>query len=407
VLLVTLVALAFARLRRADGEEAGPVVPATRRGRAVAAALVLGAVVPLLAAAAAFREHAPTGGYDATAIWNLRARQLFLAWRDAPAAHVDSDAPLLLPAAIAAQWAALGEVDPAVPWATSLVFALSTLALTGAVARRAGGPLAGGVAAFAAGSIPFFVGEGLSQQADVPVAALLLGAWLALLDGRAPARAALGGLLLGLLVWTKHEGWVHAAIALAAFALARSGPFARLPGRRRSIASFAAGLAAGALPALAQILYWDRGRQYGVESFVGGSGVAHAAEPQRWLAPAWALVERGLEAPWESIWGAAFWVVAALLAMGLARALRQRPTAGGALLLAAVAAAGTLVFWLAAFALTPYDPAWHLATALDRLILQVLPLALAGACGCALAVAREEEPTPAHDAHGSRSERTI
>jgi hypothetical protein len=291
-------------------------------------------------------------------------------------------------------------------WATSLVFALSTLTLAAALAARAAGPLAGGLAAFAVGSSPLFVSEGLAQQADVPVAALLLGAWLALLGDRSPARAALAGLLLGLLVWTKHEGWVHAAIALAAVAAARAGPFAAGIGRSRELVHLGAGLALGVLPALLQIFFWDRGRNYGVESFVGGAGAPQAAEPERWLVPARELAERGLTLPWTSVFGGALWTLLLLSAVGAVRAARGRRS-GGALRLVAVAAGGTLAFWLAAFATTPYDPAWHLATALDRLILQVLPAALAAAAGWALSPDPDEPPEPERSASLRGREKTI
>jgi hypothetical protein len=40
-----------------------------------------------------------------------------------------------------------------------------------------------------------------------------------------------------------------------------------------------------------------------------------------------------------------------------------------------------VAFWVFTYAITPYDPTWHIASSLDRLMLQVWPLTVAGVFG--------------------------
>lgn len=182
----------------------------------------------------------PHGAWDATGIWNLRARFLFRLggdWRGAFAPELGyshTEYPLLLPLGVARAWAYAGESTLA-PAVLAWCFTLAVPAVLAGI----GGPR-GAVAALLSLATPAIAEGGLTQYADVPLAALLVAA-VSLLAPR-PLALASCGFLLGLAGWTKNEGLAAAVVAFAVAALA----FRRL----------AMWLAAGALvPALAWAVF--------------------------------------------------------------------------------------------------------------------------------------------------------
>ncbi|TMA31198.1 MAG: hypothetical protein E6J88_04370, partial [Deltaproteobacteria bacterium] len=133
--------------------------------------------------AALFLEQSvryPDGGWDAVAIWNLRARALFAAPHqpglvfspELPAQHPDY--PILLPALVAHGWFALGNRTAAVPIAISFLFAAAGVAaLASAVSARRGPTIALAAALLLHGT-PELLTLAWNQYADVKLAMLLL-----------------------------------------------------------------------------------------------------------------------------------------------------------------------------------------------------------------------------------------
>src|SRR5436190_640753 len=178
----------------------------------------------------------PDGGWDARAIWNLRAHFLFRsgdAWRGAFAATFDhTDYPLLVPAALARYWTFLGS-DPAWPGAClGIAFTIATIALlvtAVAIDRRWSLGLLAGMVLL--GTVRL-LRWGALQYADVPLAFFLLGTvWLlghdneqtSRRDGQASrGRMSLSGLMIGLAAWTKNEGFVFALVVLVTHAAIRA-----------------------------------------------------------------------------------------------------------------------------------------------------------------------------------------
>jgi hypothetical protein len=160
-------------------------------------ALGLAAMLALLLAGFANTSDLnPQGGWDAFAIWNLRARFLVHTetWRYAVTAlpvGTHTEYPLLLSSAIARGWVYAGSLSPLVPIATALVFAVALVMLlvsTLALARGASLGLLAGVVLLAD---PSLVNQAASQCADVPLAFYFLAALaLIVLAGLSPARRA-------------------------------------------------------------------------------------------------------------------------------------------------------------------------------------------------------------------------
>ncbi|MFL5308920.1 MAG: glycosyltransferase family 39 protein, partial [Myxococcales bacterium] len=236
---------------------------------AVAAAAVL--------ATAFFVEHTiryPDGGWDAWAIWNLRARFLARGGAGFRAAFspeilfwAHRDYPLLVPGAVAQSFLLARSESPWVPAAVSYTFAAAAVALLGAAARELRGAGWGALAALALVSTPCFVGFASNQQADVAVGALLLAACAltAIAIERGEPRALLpAGFAASLAAWTKNEGALYFACLGTALLATRWAPPRQ---RLRAVLRFAL----GGLPVLAQVAGFKLRVAHESDLFTGAS----------------------------------------------------------------------------------------------------------------------------------------
>ena len=335
----------------------------------LAAAAFVTALFFALRAAAAYWLEIPDGAYDAVATWNLRARLLALAPGPLAAALDATNYPLLLPGAIAFQWSLLGELSPQVPRATGLAFLLGT-ALVLPVALGRGGRALGLAAAALFLAAPFAVGQGCSQEADVPTGYLLLLAAALLarrLRGEQGPRPEIAGLVLGLLAWTKNEGLLWVALALALFALSSPATLRR--------DGFRIGL--GILPGFGALVlfkvFWAPTRGLSAGGFLGAGSAGHLVDGERWRVVGAALLQRLDPAAGSFPWGLA-WLFLLVAAIPLRLARRGRAEIASKFLSRTTIACLSIV--PVVYLLTPLPLAWHLDTSLDRLLLQLYPLAL-------------------------------
>jgi hypothetical protein len=193
----------------------------------------------------------PDGGYDAFAIWNLRAR--FLArggewWRDAFSAKLPwthPDYPLLVPAVVAMSWAISGSDSVLGPIAIALLFLAATagvLVATLALLRGRTQALIAGILLLGTGTFTVLGGY---QYADVPLAFYILAtlALFCLQDqySGTPSLSSLAGAMAGFAAWTKNEGLLFVVVVI----LARSFSLMRFEGRwpaARQMLNFAIGV---------------------------------------------------------------------------------------------------------------------------------------------------------------------
>lgn len=304
----------------------------------------------------------PSGQWDASAIWNLRARYLAGGpenWRNAvsvemAAGMIGADHPgypLLISGFIARTWIVLGDTQAPVPAALSLIFTLATVGLLcGALA-----PVSEIFALLAAlvclGADAFF-SQAASQYADIPLGFFILAS-LAML----PESMLLAGLLAGFAAWTKNEG-LPFAIALIAVAFWRSR-FSARP------------ILAGAAAPLAAVLALKVILVHGAESMFPKSlaqAAAMIADPSRWgrIVVSYAQNIWNFGVPWAH-------PVLLLAIAGFAFGLvppKDRPW----WLLAAPLALLAADFGI--YLITTADLAWHLGTSNVRLLVQVWPALL-------------------------------
>jgi len=368
--------------RRVESSERPPEPAAPTLALLLGAAALLAAALVALRAAGAFWSEVPHGAYDAVATWNLRARLLAGSGAGWVAALDATNYPLLLPAAIAAAWNWTGGEPLAVSHAIGGALAASCALVLPLVAGRSGRPfgLAAGALLLAT---PTFLVEGLSQEADVPLAALLLPAAAILasrLAGRAGPAPEAAGLLLGLAAWTKNEGVLWAGLVAAVWLVAGGAP------SRRELPR----LLAGAAPGLVACGLWKAlaapASGLAAGSFFEGEWSARLAVGERWRQVASALAERFDPREPGFAWGLAWAVVAAAALVALvAGAFRSRGPRGDEARFWGLLAAGWLLALLPLYVLTPLPLDWHLATSLDRLLLQLYPSALAAAAAWASA----------------------
>jgi hypothetical protein len=307
----------------------------------------------------------PQGGWDAFAIWNLRARYLLHSetWRYAVTAlpvGTHMEYPLLLSSAIARAWQLGGDTGPLAPIALAALFPLATvLVLVSALSlnRRTSLGLLAGVVFLAN---PAVLNQATNQYSDLPLAFFALAALALVTMGSGSVRyLSLAGLFAGFATWTKNEGMLlFAAIAVALFAGAwRSG------GLRRAARDCAV-FVAGAGPMLALTL-WFKFAVSPPDPLAGQMG-SHLAQrllaPDRWLH----IVSGFLSHAW------ALALPLALLA-GAAGLLRPRLPNGRALAPWIAFSIG-LAGYFGVFLATSYELDWLLGTALDRLYLHLWPL---------------------------------
>lgn len=300
--------------------------------------------------------------WDGWAIWAMKAKALSQAnLRDLlsdPAYYYShQDYPLLVSGH--AWWLSGGGLSEKVAQAGGLLFALDLLALLYDPLRRRGeGPaLAACVLVL---SWPPFAKHAASGFADVPMAAYALATCLALREGR---RLELALFLLGALL-TKNEGLFALAAVFAAWVLSPN-LVAGMGGRRVPAVAVAAGVALAVLPWM-----WVK-RRWGVgEDLLDPSQWVIGEMPARLGVIAQGFVRQALAVGphypgWGLLWPA--------LGVSAVVAVRKRLWETG-------------VYWLflltflagavAAYLVTPLNPALHLDRSVDRLWLHVAPIAV-------------------------------
>ncbi|MFL5431551.1 MAG: hypothetical protein ACJ79M_18180 [Myxococcales bacterium] len=369
IALVIASAIALAAVR-ARGLRLGTTVERGSANRMLAAATALAAVLVLLL----FVEHTvryPDGGWDARAIWNLRARALHRAplrldlVLSPEMLQSHPDYPLLLPALVADAFAVAGEESYG---SGAIAFAFSALLV--AVAATGAGTLRGADAGFVAALIvlgfPALLQMGWSQCADVPLATFFATACaLALLSRGRPGALALAGFAAALCALTKNEGLVWAAALCVAMSTAMG---------KRACASFLLGAVPGLL-----LLATFKFRFAPPNNMAAATTVAGLASriTDPWRAVA---VVRGLVAQlWNfPMWGLTGPALAVAAAWPPPRAVSPEKATAARVLRRTLALCSASVFVI--YLIAPHEVETLLPSSADRLLMQLAGVAVLLAC---------------------------
>lgn len=331
---------------------------------ALLAALVLAAAFLILDFRAATQAN-PDGEWDASAIWNLRARYLASGpdtWRRAISPSLGGGMvgsshpgyPLFLSAFIAMQWTVMGGFDSIVPATASLWIALSVVALLVASLAARRSVSLGLLAGLLLMSTELFAAQTASQYSDLLEGLAFLAA-LVCLDAGSLWMLFAAGVAIGLAPWIKNEGWPFAIAALAVVVW-----------RRRFSALFTlAGVVPG-FAATAALKLLSSGHE-SMFPATAGEALAKLADPSRWwqafLGFGKALVEAGTP-----------WAHPVLLAAALAIVLRFIPKEERrARWWLAVPIGVTLAAEYGLYLITTANIDWHISTSATRLLAQIWP----------------------------------
>ena len=315
-------------------------------------------------------------GIDAWAIWKLKARYLFYSpnlWQDmfrVPLNFSHLDYPLFYPLSLLFGWRIEGQDSM---WAPLAISGLFTMATAGALVAyllplgRARAWLAGALLV----STPHFIGMGASQYADILVAYFALTTAICLIEGFRKCSGrhlVIAGFLAGANSFVKNEGiLLFLAFFIALCGVSALAGQALRKDRGRGVVCFVL----GALPYLAATLSFKCKAAF-PNDVITVERLITALTSAEWLRrlPE-VLAYLGREILEENKWVYG-WVIFGAFLIGHLRQLLDRK--GPLLLLVSfmIVAAG----YVAVYLITPIDLMVHLTTSVDRLMLQLLPLAI-------------------------------
>jgi hypothetical protein len=326
-----------------------------------------------LAGAVTWLALSPHGDWDGWAIWNTHARFLYRGgeyWTDYFSVDwTHPDYPLLMPANVARLWTYAGRESSFEHRLLDLLFLLATCGLLGGALARLRSRSQGLLAVLILAGTPLFLEKGSSQYSDIPLSYFVLAAavLLCLHDAAGGGRrlAALAGASAGFAAWTKNEG----VMFLLAILAARLIVVVRIHGWRawrRELLAFGLGL----LPPLSCLIYF-KGLLAPTNDLVAGQGLWPTLERLS-SSIRYEMIAR---AYWQQTLLIGPWVVVVLggyfLLLGKSPPTNQSSGRKSCLLVLAFMLAG----YAFTFLITPVELDFHL-TVLDRLLMQVWPLAL-------------------------------
>jgi hypothetical protein len=323
----------------------------------------------------------PHGQYDAFATWNARARFLYrggLYWKNfTKMTGANTDYPLLLPASIARSWEFIGRETQLIPIALGLLFTFATIGVVLFSIARLRGERQGLLAGLTLLCTPFLIRHGASQYADVPLSFFFV-ATVALLFLHAELRSqnhllTLAGMAAALSAWTKNEGILFLALLFLLHFVITT-----LVKGSKSWASEVVPLLKGAVPVGVVILIF-KVCLAASDEFMSARGpesiVRRLLNISRYQT---VFIHFKYELPNFGEWSLTFktampfLLLFYLLLLGVSVKKEDVAAASIALLLVVFMMVGYFFVYI----LSPFDLKWHLDTSLNRLLLQVWPLAI-------------------------------
>jgi len=318
----------------------------------------------------------PHGGWDAWTIWSLRARFLYRLGGDWPQAFTatfdHTDYPLLVPASIARCWTFFGTDPTWLSAALGLAFTLATVALVSAAVAQRRGAVTGMLAGMVLLGTVRFLSWGAMQYADVPLAFFYLSTLVLLMyhdtlqqgrnDRSGPGLLLLAGVTTGLAAWTKNEGLLFAAVvSLVVLARASWQRGLKMCLRQGGLVLL------GAAPALAMVFLFKSRLPISNDLFLGQDLATIAGrvfDPERHFQIVGTALTTAMQV--AHLFAAAIPICFVLLGTHRKSKGRLNALSLPAGIIGLVAAG-----YYGIYLTTPHHLGWHLATSLDRLIVQL------------------------------------
>lgn len=317
----------------------------------------------------------PHGEWDAWSIWDMRARFLYRSVEAGAAfnplmewSHLDY--PLLVPASVAGLWAWNGGEAQWLAAVAAVLYLGGALAVSVLVLARLRSTTLGLTAGLMLAGTPLLTRNAGALYADVPVAYFFLTAVaLGLLameaeDGR--PLAFLAGLHAGMAAWTKNEGLMFCGVFVVSLCLVVRSR-AEFRQRVRILLPALAGMMM-ILAFVGHFKYHFASANDLIAVEKSTSMGARLTDLSRYTMVFWSIVE-GLLTFGD-------WFVPPIFVMGVWLALqRVRRVESGAMLWPFVAASLQLLGYLVVYVVGSDRLEWQLQTSVERLLLQIWPLA--------------------------------
>lgn len=319
-----------------------------------------------------FSLRNPHGDWDAWAIWNLRARFIFRSgaeWKDAFSnllSQSHTDYPLLIPGIISRCWYYIGNDTVIVPIMISFLFLSATAGLLISSISKISGRNQALMAGLVLLGTPFFIVEGASQYADVPLSFFFL-ATIVLFYIKDEFKEdkyrilLLSGLTAALAAWTKNEGILFVSSVILAHSVTVIFSRGLREYYREALPFFAA-----LMPILFILLYFKINIASGSNIFSGQSLdliIQRLTDFARYLKVGKAFVNK--------TFFFADGLLAGLFLYGLL--LGRRITKKVASIIPYLIICCMILGYFLIYIITPRDLDWHLRTSLERLLLQLWP----------------------------------
>jgi hypothetical protein len=321
----------------------------------------------------------PHGQFDAFAIWNLRARFLYSGgryWKNFIYV-TEPDYPLLVPVSIARSWEFIGRETQLIPIAIGLLFTFATIGVVLVSISRLRGERQGLLAGIVLLGTPFLIRHGASQYADVPLS-LFFVATVALLffHAESPSQTnflIMAGMVAALSAWTKNEG-IFFLVSLFSLHFVVT----TLVKGRKSWVSEVVALLMGAVPVGVVIFIYKvcLASSNDVISASGPGSIVHKLLDISRYHTVLTHFKRELFSfgEWNLTFGIAMPFLLFFYLLLLGASVKKKDVAATSI--AVLLPVFMMVGYFFVYILSPFDLTWHLNSSLNRLLLQVWPLAI-------------------------------
>jgi hypothetical protein len=176
-------------------------------------------------------------------------------------------------------------------------------------------------------------------------------------------------------MWTKNEGVITGGLVLILFGAMQLRRWLSSPAVAMRITSqVLIGIAPGILALV--LLKRDWAPSSGLDVFFSHNWMTRIAASTRWWIPIrelWFRLVAHTDGWWKIEWSFVWSVVlGGLIAAAITRYRGSRPSTRFWVVIVIL----SMVCWIPIYAVTPYDQMWHITTSMDRLFLQIFPVAL-------------------------------
>lgn len=314
------------------------------------------------------------GGWDAWAIWNMRARFLFRSgdqWKDAFSAIYawsHPDYPLLIPINISRGWNYLGNDTVIVPITIAFLFTFLTIGLMVSSLSYTRSPNHGILAGLVFMGFTKFIQNGATQCADIPFAFYLLATIvLFYLDDKAKKKdhnyLILAGTMAGLGAWTKNEGLLLVLSVFIAYVLMT---ISKISWRQylKELRAFIIGL----FPIVILLAYF-KFQLVPSNDLVAGQAINTTTARLLDLSRYVVVGKTFFLEFFEILKGRIIIFPALFLFLGFSSSRIFKKNNYQSIIILLLMLSGYFMVYI----ITPHDLNWHLNTSLERLFLQLLP----------------------------------